>query len=58
MQTFFEEVVIYRRRPRRVRLVIAARLEEIEILVANSIDENGARRPMVENSVREPLDPL
>ncbi|WP_234843439.1 hypothetical protein [Sinorhizobium meliloti] len=37
-----------------MRLVIAAGLEEIEILVAGSTDENGAVCPMVENGLREP----
>ena len=40
---------------RRVRLAIAAGLEEIEILVADAANDNGAMRSMVENSVREPL---
>jgi ParB family chromosome partitioning protein len=42
---------------RRVRLVIAAGLEEIEILVVDSAD-NGAMRSMVEKSVREALNPV
>lgn len=41
-----------------MRLVIAAGLEKIEILVAGSTDENGAVCPMVENDLREPLGPL
>jgi ParB family transcriptional regulator, chromosome partitioning protein len=43
---------------RRVRLAIAAGLEEIEILVADAANDNGAMRSMVENSVREPLNPV
>lgn len=43
---------------RRVRLAIAAGLEEIEILVVDRTDDNGAMRSMVENSVREALNPV
>lgn len=47
---------------RRVRLAIAAGLEEIEILVADAANDNpgswGAMRSMVENSAREPLNPV
>lgn len=43
---------------RRVRLAIAAGLEEIEILVVDVADDNGAMRSMVENSVREALNPV
>jgi ParB family transcriptional regulator, chromosome partitioning protein len=43
---------------RRVRLAIAAGLEEIEVLVADAADDNGAMRSMVENSVREALNPV
>ena len=43
---------------RRVRLAIAAGLEEIEILVADAANDNGAMRSMVENSVREALNPV
>lgn len=43
---------------RRVRLAIAAGLEEIEILVADAAKDNGAMRSMVENSVREALNPV
>ncbi|NLR97288.1 ParB/RepB/Spo0J family partition protein [Rhizobium sp. P38BS-XIX] len=43
---------------RRVRLAIAAGLEEIEILVADAANDNGALRSMVENSVREALNPV
>jgi ParB family chromosome partitioning protein len=47
---------------RRVRLAIAAGLDEIEILVADTANDNprswGAMRSMVENSVREPLNPV
>ncbi|MCD2184865.1 ParB N-terminal domain-containing protein [Rhizobium sp. GN54] len=47
---------------RRVRLAIAAGLEEIEILVVDAANDNprswGAMRSMVENSAREPLNPV
>ncbi|PDS74990.1 ParB/RepB/Spo0J family partition protein [Rhizobium sp. L43] len=43
---------------RRVRLAIAAGLEEIDILVVDAANDNGAMRSMVENSVREPLNPV
>ncbi len=47
---------------RRVRLAIAAGLEEIEILVADAANDNpsswGAMRSMVENSAREALNPV
>jgi ParB family transcriptional regulator, chromosome partitioning protein len=43
---------------RRVRLAIAAELEEIEVLLADATEDNGAMRSMVENSVREPLNPV
>ncbi|MGL3609058.1 ParB N-terminal domain-containing protein [Rhizobium sp. G187] len=43
---------------RRVRLAIAAGLEEIEILVVDAASDNGAMRSMVENSVREALNPV
>ncbi|RWX74819.1 ParB/RepB/Spo0J family partition protein [Neorhizobium lilium] len=43
---------------RRVRLAIAAGLDEIEILVVDAANDNGAMRSMVENSVREALNPV
>jgi len=43
---------------RRVRLAIAAGLGEIEILVVDAANDNGAMRSMVENSVREALNPV
>lgn len=43
---------------RRVRLAIAAGLEEIEVLVADAANDNGAMRSMVENIAREPLNPV
>ncbi|MBY5760221.1 ParB/RepB/Spo0J family partition protein [Rhizobium leguminosarum] len=43
---------------RRVKQAIAAGLEEIEILVADAADDNGAMRSMIENSAREPLNPV
>jgi hypothetical protein len=46
---------------RRVRLAIAAGLDEIDILVADAANDNGATHAMVENSVRScssrPPDP-
>ncbi len=43
---------------RRVRLAIVAGLTEIDVLVADAANDNGAMRSMVENSVREPLNPV
>lgn len=43
---------------RRVRLAIAADLEEIAILVVDAANDNGAMRSMVENSIREALNPV
>ncbi|HEV7319289.1 MAG TPA: ParB/RepB/Spo0J family partition protein [Ensifer sp.] len=43
---------------RRVKAAIAAGLEEIEVLVAEAADDNGAMRSMVENIAREPLNPV
>ncbi|OYX66135.1 MAG: plasmid partitioning protein, partial [Rhizobiales bacterium 35-66-30] len=43
---------------RRVRQAIAAGLEEIEILVDEASNDNGAMRSMVENIAREPLNPV
>ncbi|SES41296.1 ParB/RepB/Spo0J family partition protein [Rhizobium sp. NFR03] len=43
---------------RRVRLAIAAGLDEIEVLVAEAANDNGAMRSMVENIAREPLNPI
>ncbi|BDA87227.1 peptide transporter (plasmid) [Aureimonas sp. SA4125] len=43
---------------RRVRLAIAAGLEEIEVLVAEAANDNGAMRSMVEDIAREPLNPV
>jgi ParB family chromosome partitioning protein len=43
---------------RRVRTAIAAELEEIEVLVAEAANDNGAMRSMVENIAREPLNPV
>ncbi|SCX35394.1 putative chromosome-partitioning protein ParB [Agrobacterium rosae] len=43
---------------RRVRLAIAAGSEEVEILVVDAANDNGAMRSMVENSVREALNPV
>lgn len=43
---------------RRVRQAIAAGLEEIEVLVSEPADDNGAMRSMIENIAREPLNPV
>lgn len=40
---------------RRVKQAIAAGLEEIEVLVTEAANDNGAMRSMVENIAREPL---
>ncbi len=40
---------------RRVRLAIAAGLEEIDVLVDDASSDNGAMRSMVENIAREAL---
>lgn len=43
---------------RRVRQAIAAGLEEIEVIVREAANDNGAMRSMVENIAREPLNPV
>ena len=43
---------------RRVRQAIAAGLEEIDVLVVDAANDNGAMRSMVENIAREPLNPV
>lgn len=43
---------------RRVRSAIAVGLEEIEVLVKEAANDNGAMRSMVENIAREPLNPV
>jgi ParB family chromosome partitioning protein len=43
---------------RRVRLAIAAGLEEIDVLVDDATNDNGAMRSFVENIAREPLNPV
>ena len=43
---------------RRVRQAIAAGLEEIDALVDEAANDNGAMRSMVENIAREPLNPV
>jgi ParB family chromosome partitioning protein len=43
---------------RRVRQAIAAGLEEIQVLVDEAANDNGAMRSMVENTAREPLNPV
>lgn len=43
---------------RRVRQAIKAGLEEIEVIVVEGANDNGAMRSMVENLAREPLNPV
>lgn len=43
---------------RRVKQAIAAGLEEIEVLVREAANDNGAMRSMIENIAREPLNPV
>ena len=43
---------------RRVKQAIAAGWQEIEVLVVEATDDNGAMRAMVENIAREPLNPV
>ena len=43
---------------RRVKQAIAAGWKEIEVLVVEATDDNGAMRAMVENIAREPLNPV
>jgi len=43
---------------RRVRQAIAAGLDEIEVLVSQAANDNGAMRSMIENIAREPLNPV
>ncbi len=43
---------------RRVRQAIKAGLEEIEVIVVEAANDNGAMRSMVENIAREPLNPV
>ncbi|TRA95333.1 MULTISPECIES: ParB/RepB/Spo0J family partition protein [Rhizobium/Agrobacterium group] len=43
---------------RRVRQAIAAGLTEIQVLVDDAANDNGAMRSMVENTAREPLNPV
>lgn len=43
---------------RRVRQAIKAGLEEIEVIVVDAANDNGAMRSMVENIAREPLNPV
>ncbi|WP_107676213.1 ParB N-terminal domain-containing protein [Agrobacterium sp. LAD9] len=43
---------------RRVRQAIAAGLEEIQVLVADTANDNGAMRSMVENTARDALNPV
>uniref|UniRef100_A0A9E7ZZ86 ParB N-terminal domain-containing protein n=1 Tax=Bosea sp. NBC_00436 TaxID=2969620 RepID=A0A9E7ZZ86_9HYPH len=43
---------------RRVQQAIVAGLEEIEVLVAEPSNDNGAMRSLVDNIAREPLNPV
>lgn len=43
---------------RRVQQAIAAGLDEIEVLVAEPSNDNGAMRSLVDNIAREPLNPV
>jgi len=43
---------------RRVAQAIAAGLDEIEVIVRDAANDNGAMRSMVENIAREPLGPV
>ena len=42
----------------RVKQAIKAGLEEIEVLVVDAANDNGAMRSIVENIAREPLNPV
>ncbi|MGR7993567.1 ParB/RepB/Spo0J family partition protein [Xanthobacter sp. ZOL 2024] len=43
---------------RRVRQAIKAGLEEIEVIVVEASNDNGAMRSIVENTARDPLNPV
>lgn len=43
---------------RRTRLVIAAAIEEMDVIVVEAANDNGAMRLMIENIAREPLNPV
>ncbi len=43
---------------RRVQAAISAGLDEIEVVVSEAANDNGAMRSMVENIAREPLNPV
>ncbi|MDL2407611.1 ParB N-terminal domain-containing protein [Rhizobium calliandrae] len=43
---------------RRTRMAVAAGLEEIDVIVVEAANDNGAMRSMVENIAREPLNPV
>ncbi|MCW0021343.1 ParB/RepB/Spo0J family partition protein [Rhizobium sp. BT-226] len=43
---------------RRIAQAIAAGLEEIDVIVGEAANDNGAMRSMVENIAREPLNPV
>ena len=43
---------------RRTRMAVAAGLEEIDVIVVEAANDNGAMRSMIENIAREPLNPV
>ncbi|WP_018240613.1 ParB N-terminal domain-containing protein [Ensifer sp. BR816] len=43
---------------RRTRMAIAAGIEEIDVIVVEAANDNGAMRSMIENIAREPLNPI
>lgn len=43
---------------RRTRMAVAAGLEEIDVIVVEAANDNGAMRSIVENIAREPLNPV
>lgn len=43
---------------RRTRMAIAAGLDEIDVIVVEAANDNGAMRSMIENIAREPLNPV
>nr|AOO90714.1 hypothetical protein [Rhizobium leguminosarum bv. trifolii] len=43
---------------RRTRMAIAAGIEEIDVIVVEAANDNGAMRSMIENIAREPLNPV
>lgn len=43
---------------RRTRMALAAGIEEIDVIVVEPANDNGAMRSMIENIAREPLNPV